>query len=406
MGGARMGMWLGPKAAPGRRVPLGKEEPAPEAGIARRMVLIADDDAGIRKSLGRSLSQRGYEVQFAEHGRAALGILEGPGVDLVILDLLMPGMDGLETCRRIRALPFGREVPILMLTGDTREGLDEVAIDGGADDLLRKPVRLPELLVRVNALLRMGTLLSSLRQSAEQIRLQHEQIEAARQERDRMNDFLLRDLKQPLAAIHLKAQAALQEAPPRDRPAWAAMAEACAGACGLLSGWLDLNDLGRGLGADLEFSAPGDWARPLRETVEPWLRVKGLRFEFHCDENVPDLWVDRTLMLRLLANLLDHAIARSPRGGAIGVEVFRAAQDRAQIVVSDEGPNLPRREWKRALEIPPGGPDPPRFQGSGLAFCRIAAEALGGRLWVDSPLAGTGACYIVELPLHLGGERV
>src|SRR4051794_1022176 len=117
-------------------------------------VFVVDDDAAVRESLGRALRLEGYEVELAADGAEALERLEndGAGVDLVVLDVLMPNVDGLEVCRRIRR--SGSRLPGLMVTARD-EVADRVAgLDAGADDYVVKPFALAELLARVRALLR------------------------------------------------------------------------------------------------------------------------------------------------------------------------------------------------------------------------------------------------------------
>jgi two-component system response regulator MprA len=114
-------------------------------------VLVVDDDPKITQLLRRTLSIEGYKVQTAESGVAGLEAARTHEPDLVILDVLMPGMDGLEVCRRLRA---SSETPILMLTAKDDVSDRVEGLDSGADDYVVKPFALEELLARVRALLR------------------------------------------------------------------------------------------------------------------------------------------------------------------------------------------------------------------------------------------------------------
>jgi len=115
-------------------------------------VLVVDDEPAVRDSLARSLRFEGYEVSLAADGDQALSQIAQTPPDVVILDVLMPNLDGLATCRRLRAQ--GNRVPVLMLTA--RDGVADrvVGLDAGADDYLVKPFALEELLARLRALLR------------------------------------------------------------------------------------------------------------------------------------------------------------------------------------------------------------------------------------------------------------
>ncbi|GAA1863549.1 response regulator transcription factor [Actinomadura bangladeshensis] len=121
-------------------------------GAEPARILVVDDEPAVRESLTSSLEFEGYRVQDAADGALALQQVESRPPDLVVLDVLMPRMDGLTTCRRLRAL--GATMPVLMLTARDMVGDRVTGLDAGADDYLAKPFELDELLARVRALLR------------------------------------------------------------------------------------------------------------------------------------------------------------------------------------------------------------------------------------------------------------
>ena len=114
-------------------------------------ILVIEDDEGITRFLRRGLAYEGYTVDIAGDGQMGLIAARDNPPDLVVLDLMLPGIDGLEVCRRLRA---GGDVPILILTA--RDGVNDrvLGLDMGADDYMVKPFDLDELLARIRALLR------------------------------------------------------------------------------------------------------------------------------------------------------------------------------------------------------------------------------------------------------------
>ena len=115
-------------------------------------ILIAEDDRAVRDALRRALRLEGYEVTLAADGSEALTALDRARVDLIILDVLMPYVNGLSVCRTLRSR--GDRTPVLMLTARHEVGDRVAGLDAGADDYLTKPFALDELLARIRALLR------------------------------------------------------------------------------------------------------------------------------------------------------------------------------------------------------------------------------------------------------------
>jgi two-component system, OmpR family, response regulator MprA len=115
-------------------------------------ILVVDDERAVRESLERALRLEGYDVELAADGAEALGTLSEHHPDAVLLDLMMPNIDGIEVCRRLRSR--GDRTPLLMLTARDAVSDRVTALDAGADDYVVKPFALDELMARLRALLR------------------------------------------------------------------------------------------------------------------------------------------------------------------------------------------------------------------------------------------------------------
>jgi DNA-binding response OmpR family regulator len=121
---------------------------------SKKRILIVEDDSDMQQQMCSQLSARGYEVEAADNGVEALRVLEKRSFHLILLDITMPEMDGLEVCRRIRARS---SVPIILVTAAERTDTKITALELGGDDYLTKPFQMGELIARIRAVLRRGS---------------------------------------------------------------------------------------------------------------------------------------------------------------------------------------------------------------------------------------------------------
>lgn len=176
-------------------------------------ILIVDDDPLGIDTLKSILDKQGYSITSANNGAAALKKADEVLPDLILLDIMMPGMDGFEVCQRIRATPKLAEVPIIILTALDDRSSRLLGIESGADDFLSKPVDREELRLRVNTIIRLDryrTLLTQredLRQMAERV------VTAQEKERKRLSRELHDDLGQALIAHTLNLRNLQSELP-------------------------------------------------------------------------------------------------------------------------------------------------------------------------------------------------
>ena len=130
--------------------------PEPAAPGAQRHVLLVEDEASIRELVTLHLTLAGFEVTGVGDGTRALDLLKSTAYDLLVLDVLLPGIDGITLCRAVRSDSANRTTPILMLTALDTESDKVLGLESGADDYLTKPFGVRELLARVAAILRRG----------------------------------------------------------------------------------------------------------------------------------------------------------------------------------------------------------------------------------------------------------
>ena len=176
-------------------------------------VLIVDDDPTALTTMEAILAGDGYQLDFAESGSAALEKANQLQPDLILLDVMMPGMSGFEVCRRLRATPKLAEVPIIILTALDDRSSRLQGIEAGADDFLLKPVDRQELRLRVRTILRLDRYRTLSNQRENLRKMAEHVVNAQEQERKRLSRELHDDLGQALIAHMLRLQNLRAEIP-------------------------------------------------------------------------------------------------------------------------------------------------------------------------------------------------
>jgi signal transduction histidine kinase len=369
----------------------------------RETILVVDDDRNVCAALSRQLTRAGYLPHCVADGPSALAFAAGGTADLVIMDLLMPGMTGLDACRSLRALPGWAEIPVLILTGTHDPETYAQALDCGADDFLTKPVRTEELLLRVKSLIRIRGLLADLRTSVATIGAQNEIILQNRAAQERLQAFLLHDLKNPIGGILLQAEMMVEQ----DGPALAPWKRILAGAEHLLSlvmSWMDhIKAEQTGIHPDLADVELQPFLQRILARHELWFKVRSIQADLELGAPGITHPMDPILMERVLTNLLDNCLRYSPDGGTLTLGARRLESGALLLHLSDQGPGVPLDLRERLfdiytqLETSTSHSQNRLNRGLGLAYCRTAVDSHGGRIWVDDNPGG-GSRFNIELP--------
>jgi len=331
------------------------------------------------------LLREGYELNFAADGYEALAHLDEDPVDVILLDVMMPGMDGFELCERLRRNPKWQHVPIILVTAlDSKQDLAR-GLEAGADDFLHKPYNGLELRARVRSMLR--------------IKQRHDELQATLQLRQDLSNMIVHDIRGPLSSILIYCD--LLEGEMGQLEA----VETIRGEANRLSSFLtDMLMMARMEHGRLLLSrSPVDMnelATAACDSFSQMARLKDLQLALTLPESSRSLSLDANLWRRVLDNLLSNAIKFSPTGGAITVQVtYPEAESQVQIQVIDEGPGIPAEHRETIFD---------KFQivaakrrdvaqvGLGLAFCKMVVEAHDGRIFV-SPNQPKGSVFTVEV---------
>jgi two-component system, sensor histidine kinase and response regulator len=353
-------------------------------------ILVVDDQAENRQLVESYLRGAGYNVVLAENGEEAVAQCEKDAVALVLLDVLMPGIDGFETSRRIRALKSAADTPIIFLTALSDSVTQDKARAIGAADFIGKPINETELLMRVKSLLWMRRLTDDLKQGHELIRSQHDAVIRAQERKEELINLVVHDLKNPIASILANAHFLVRE-PNLSDDARDASRDIHEAADSMQRMVLNLLDISRSeQGALVPRLSDVDVPLLITEVLGVMSRRANERQQKISAELSPQVKrhvVDRDLLLRLLENLLDNALKYSPPGGTIKVEAS-TENGYLDLCIRDEGPGIPgayrERIFEKYVQLEDNTVSLARTsRGLGLVFCRLAAEAHGGRIWVE-----------------------
>jgi signal transduction histidine kinase len=371
------------------------------------LLLVVDDDANNRDVLSRRLERQGHQTVTAATGKDALALLGGQGFDLVLLDLMMPEMDGFEVLRQIKADPTISKTPVVMISALSE--IESVArcIEMGAEDYLPKPFNPILLRARVDASLRVSRARTREAQLNAELKENYEKLRQAEGMRDDLTHMIVHDLRTPLTSL-LTGLQTLELLGDNLNADQSEMLEIALNGgqtlLGMVNDLLDISKLEDG-SLQLEYGPVEPMALAERATGQVSLltREKGLNLVTDVSPDLAAFSGDEDKLRRTLVNLLGNAIKFTPVGGTVTVVARRAENEQAILFsVQDTGEGIPKEAFGRIFEkfgqVESRKAGRKMSTGLGLTFCKMAVEAHGGRIWVESEL-GSGSQFNFTVPL-------
>lgn len=349
---------------------------------AAQNILMVDDLPSNLELLGGMLKRRGYRTRAAVSGEAALQAAAAEPPDLVLLDINMPGMDGYEVCRRLKAEVRTSGAPVIFLSA-LSETLDKVKAFGvGGVDYIGKPFQLEEVEARVRTHL-------ELRAQKQALLRNYERLQELEKMRDGLVHMIVHDLRSPLSAIiaYLDLLGRDFGGPLPDNAA-EDIAEARKAAGLMLRLVSDLLDASKMENGKMKLALTEIEVAPLLESVAAGLQSLARTRELSVLPGEPvRVSADSELLTRVVQNLVSNALKYAPRGGYVRLAVRREG-GAARVSVENNGPDIPaefqRKIFEKFGQVDSGGARQPYSTGLGLNFCKLAVEAHGGRIGVDS----------------------
>jgi len=383
-------------------------------------VLLVDDNSTNLGILVKSLSEAGYQVRVAQDGTSAIAQALYAKPNLILLDVMMPGIDGFETCRRLKADSNTQDIPVIFMTALT-EVFDKVqGFQAGGVDYITKPFEIEEVLVRVRTHLKLQTLQNQLRSQNEQLQAEIRERQKAQEAVQVFLHAVSHDLRNPVTGGLMVLKSLLDEAEAKNSSATISrsilerMIQSHERQLTLINSLLEThaNDVG---GITLQRQAVNlhTLVKEVSDNWQPMLHKDDATLQILLPATLPLANADPNQLCRVYENLLANALKHNPPGlhltlnaETIAAEEISAepatpgAQSMLRCTVQDSGVGMTPEQTVNMFELYKRGDHSRRTVGLGLGLylCRQIIAAHGGEIGVTSQ-PGVGSTFWFTLPI-------
>lgn len=356
-------------------------------------ILLVDDEPRNLLVLEGCLDGLGHRLIRANSGREAIAALDAEPPDLILLDLAMPEIDGIDVLTHVRARTDIPHTPVILITAHAEREHRLRALEAGADEFLEKPIDRAILLARVRLLLR-------LRAADEDIRRRQAHLERLQAEQRELTAFIVHDLKNPITVASVNIEFAVRSDMMDDlvRASLNDASEAVARVSSMVDDLLTISRLDAAeLSLQREVISVSEVLAGVARAHGRELQEKQITLTLESvDEGL--ISGDPRIVRRMFENVVENAVRHTPRSGRI--EIATRARDSVEICVANSGAPIASEDRNRIFERGQRGSGEPkggRNLGLGLYFCRRAAEVHGGGVdLADSE--GFAVSFVIRLP--------
>ena len=382
-----------------------------EIGIDRKPILLVVDDVESNIDILLNALGEDYAIRVATNGVNALDSVKRVRPDLILLDVMMPGMDGFEACRRLKDDPTTQDIPVIFVTAlnETMHKIKGFSV--GGVDYVTKPFQFEEVRARVDAHLELHRQKGELcRQKLElsrqkcELQQSYDKLRETETQRDGLVHMIAHDMRSPLFAILGNLEMAEMEHLPKDATVCIDSALSAAGMIiEMISTLLDVSKMEAGQ-MTLEFSAV-DMRNLVMETIRMVEPLRGQRkLAIKSPDEIEAVVGDTHLIRRVLQNLIGNALKFTDKDkGIITVCIEITAKDKMRVSVVDNGNGIllehRGKVFDKFYQIAAHKQSKGHSTGLGLAFCKLAVEAHGGEIGLESDME-MGSTFWFELPLR------
>jgi signal transduction histidine kinase len=366
--------------------------------------MVVDDTPSNIQTVGAVLRTQGYRIIAVRCGEDVFPALEQHTPDVILLDIFMPDIDGIEVCRRLKASPSFAAIPVIFLTALSEEEHILKGFEAGGVDYITKPFNASELLARVKTQLEIVHARSIILQQNAELRRLHEV----------KNDFIgmaAHDLRVALTSIQGLAEILWKQEKPTEKVQYFSkiIFESAQHLHEIVENLLNVHRIeAQGLKPQRDVFDVVQTLHKMIRLFQPRAQVKSITLQLQTTLSSLLTSDDENMVGQIMENLLSNAIKYSPHGKAITIGLECQARPantppRIRLHVQDQGPGISKLEQQKLfgkfarLSSKPTGSE--TATGLGLAITKALATALDGDVWCESEL-GNGARFVVQVPLR------
>ncbi len=372
-----------------------RERAGKRPAVSLGRILVVDDEPANVELLARRLEALGAEALRAMNGEEALATAAREMPDLILLDVMMPGIGGLETCRRLKINDRTAPIPVIFATALTDAADLSKGFEVGGYDYITKPIEPIELAARVRGAIFTKRLQDELRGTNETLR----KVERSRQELVGMLGHDIRNLANSLVAfLQLVRLGQLDPSRPEFSELLGLSESNVTELLRMVNALLDVYKMEEGrLEPDPRLVPIDDLVTKSMQQLAAEARARGVEME--CTTGDEMVYVDETLLVRVFSNLLANSVKHTPSGGKATVEASANIDGWMTVRVRDTGPGIPAADGDNIFDrfYQTAGGRSRGGTGLGLAFCKLAVELHGGAIRVVNP-GQLGAIIEMRLP--------
>ena len=376
----------------------------------KKTILIVDDEEIIISCIQTFLDGLGYEFISATSGQQALDVLSSQSVDLVLLDVMMPGLDGFAVCKRIKENPRTKNIPVLMVTA-LKEIEDRImSMEVGADDFLPKPLEETELQIRVKSLLRIKSYNDELSKSLAELQDKNDRLEHLEELKNDLIHMIVHDLKGPLTLIMVNLDllsVEQDEISPQKLDRLKSATKHCQELQEMIDEILMIAIMEEDkMTLSLASAHLETLTNYVLDSFSKGIKEKNITVYLAADPTVPELMLDQPLIRRVIFNLADNALRHTTDEGKIDITISLSGDgNKVTWSIWNSGQGIPKSIHEKIFQkFEQAAAKKIGFMtgksGLGLPFSKMAVEAHGGNLWLESNGDTQGARFTFTLPVN------